>query len=86
MLRDRVGQNAPVGPAGERDAVESASTADELPAGTVHGAQPGAAGEHERAVDVEEDELAHGRTLKHRVQPELRRGFAIYNPWQEASE
>ena len=46
---------------------ESASAcADELRARAVHGAHPGAAGEHERAVDIEENEFPHVSVIDHR--------------------
>ena len=64
--RDDVRKDDAIGPAGDRNAGERVGVPDELGAGAVHGAQPGAAGEHERAVDIEEDEL-HTSSVKFSV-------------------
>ena len=53
----RVVQDDPVGPAGDRNAVERVGVADDLLAGAVHRPDAGAAGQDERAVDVEEHEF-----------------------------
>ena len=55
--RDDVRKNDAIGPAGDRNAGERVGVPDELGARAVHGAQPRAAGQHERTVDIEEDEL-----------------------------
>ena len=54
-------QDDPVGAPGDGNAVERVGVADHLLAGAVHRADPGTAGEDERAIDVEEHELGHGR-------------------------
>jgi hypothetical protein len=58
-------ENDPVGPTGKRHASEGAVVADDLLAGAIHGAQPGAAREHERAVDVEQEELSSTQGVVH---------------------
>ena len=57
----RVVKDDPVGAAGDRDTVEQIGQAEHGFAGAVHGADAGAAGEHERSIDIEEDEFRHGR-------------------------
>src|SRR5205823_2321970 len=57
----RVRQNPAVGAAGHRDAAKCIGDAEQLLEGAGHGAPSGAAREHKRAVDIEEDDLDHGR-------------------------
>ena len=63
VARQRVVEDDPVGSSRERHAIERVLVPDDVLAGAVHGAQACSAGQHERAVDVEEDEAAggHGR-------------------------
>ena len=69
--RSDVGEDASIGAAGDRNAVECFGMADELGARPVHRAEAGGAGEDEGAVDVEKNEF-------------LQRHGERYNPRQEA--
>jgi hypothetical protein len=57
VITENVVENAPVGPPGERHARHGVLAAHQVLAGAVHRPHPGAAGQHERTVDVEQDEM-----------------------------
>ena len=59
MSGRRVRQNPGVGPAGHRDVPEPVGDGEQILERTRHGALAGAASEHKRAVDVEEED-GHG--------------------------
>ena len=66
VLRQRVCQDAGVGPAGERDRGKGVGNTEERLERACHAALPRSTGEHERAVDVEQHQL-----LSHSLTAEL---------------
>ena len=64
--RSDVGQNAAIGPSRDRNARQTVRTGDQVCARAADRANAGTAGQHERAVDIEEDKLpAHGMFTNH---------------------
>jgi superoxide dismutase, Cu-Zn family len=57
---DDIGQDDPIGPAGNRNSLEGMRVADQLFAGAVHRPDPGAAGQHERPINIEQNQFSHG--------------------------
>ncbi len=56
---DDIGENDAIGPASDRNAFERVRMADELLARAIHCANPCAAGQNERAIDVEQDKFSY---------------------------
>ena len=88
--RDDIRKNDPIGPAGDRDARERVGMPDELGARTVHGAQPGAAGEHSvpsisKRMSLRTVQTFFCRALRSSLK-DCGAVLAIDNPMQEASE
>ena len=59
-FRQGVVKDDPVGASGERDAVEQVGQSENRLTRAVHGAHAGATGEHERSIDIEQEEFGHG--------------------------
>ena len=68
----RIVQDDPVGPAGDRHAVERIAVTDDLLAGAIHRAHASTTSKHQGAIDIEEYDLRHDDE-------------PIYNRRQEAS-
>ena len=64
VRRGRVRQDPRVGAAGHRDAVEGVADAEHVLERARHRPAAGAAGEHKRAVDVEENECGVRRARR----------------------
>jgi hypothetical protein len=57
VLAHDVGEDAPIGASGELDAVEGPVVADLIGTGAVHRAPAGAPRQHQRAVNIEKNEV-----------------------------
>ena len=58
--RDDIGQDDPIGPAGNRNPLERMRVADQFLARAVHRPDSGAAGKHERPINIEQNQFSHG--------------------------
>src|SRR6218665_69721 len=59
-MAEQVGRDRPVGPAGRRNVAVQLLDAERLFERPLHGDLPRAAGEQERSINIEQDDVFHG--------------------------